>query len=218
MGTFHCKKVATYGHLIAFRYIFLQYRIILDSFRYKVIPSGYYFISIFKLDVHDDLSCDFTNIYIQMGTFHCKEVAAYSHLIAFRHIFFQYRIVLDSFRYKVVASGNHFISILELNVHNDLSLDLLNIYIQVRTFHCEEIAAYSHLIAFRHIFFQYRIVLDSFRYKVVASSDHFISILKLDVHDDVFLDLLYAYIQMCPFFCKEVAAYGHLVSFRYILL
>ena len=88
----------------------------------------------------------------------------------------------------------------------------------MRSLFCKEVAAYGHLIAFRHIFFQYRIVLDSFRYKVVASSDHFISILKLDVHDDVFLDLLYAYIQMCPFFCKEVAAYGHLVSFRYILL
>ena len=86
------------------------------------------------------------------------------------------------------------------------------------SFFCKEVAAYGHLIAFRHIFLQYRIVLDSLRYKVVASSDHFISILKLDIHDNILLDFFYVYIQMRSLFCKEVAAYGHPVTFRHILL
>ena len=153
-----------------------------------------------------------------MCSIFCKEITTYGHFIAFRHILFQYRIIIDTFRQEIVASGDHFVAVFKLDVHNNLCLDFLHINNQLAVFFSKEITAYSHFIAFWYILLQYRIVLDSFRYEVVTSGYHFISVFELNIHDHIFFRFVQINFQFAAFFCQEITAYGHYITFRHILL
>ena len=227
MTAFLGHKVAAYCHPVTFRYILLKYGIVLDSFRYEIVSSGYNFVSILELDVHDNCLniIILFNMDILAATFCHHEVPAYHHVIAFRYILVKDGIILDSFRQEIISSGDkRIVSIYKPNIHNDRGrffTNLLYAYIQMTAFFGHEISTYRHPVACRYILFKYGIVLNSFRYSVVSSSYDFVSVLELDVHNNrrrFFTNLLYAYFQMTVFFGHEISTYCHPVTFRYILL
>ena len=185
---------------------------------YGIVTTGYYFVSVFKLDVHRNFCRNLFDIDYQLAAVFCHEVAADGHLITCGHIFFQHRIVLNTFRYEVISAGYYFISVFKLDVHSNFCRNLLDIDYQLAAVLCHEVAADGHLIAFRYILFQYRIVLYAARYCIISSGYYFISSFKLDIHSNICRNLLDVYYQLATFFGCKIAADGHLIAFRYILL
>ena len=148
MCSLFCEEVTAYSHLVSFRYVLFQNRIIIYTFWYEIIAACNYLIAIFKLDVHDDIFFSLVHINFQLAAFFCHEVTAYSHYIAFWHILFQYGIVLYAFRYKIVTAAYNNIAVFEENVHDNCRIFFFNSYIQVCTFFCHEVTAFSYYIAF----------------------------------------------------------------------
>ena len=218
MCAFFCKEVSADSHLIALWYILLQHRVVLYTFWHKIISSSYHFISIFEGNVHDNVFLDLFYIYIQVCAFFCKEISADSHLVSFRYILFQNRIIINAFRQEIIAACDHFISIFKLDIHDHLCFDFFYANFQFAILFCIEVTAYSHLIAFRHILLQYGVVLYAFRYEIVASGYHFVSVFKLNIHDHIFFSLVQINFQLAAVFCHEITADGHYITFRYILL
>ena len=229
MTAFLGHKVSAHCHPIAFRYILLKYGIVLDSFWYEIVSSGYNFVSILELDVHDNcLSIIILfNMDILAAAFCHHEVPAYHHVVAFRHILVKDGIILYSFRQEIISSGDKgTVSIHEADVHDHFCFrilcDFLYIDIQMTAFLGHKVSAYRHPVAFRYILVKDGIILDSFRQEIISSGDkRIVSIYKPNIHNDrgrFLANLLYAYIQMTAFLGHKVAAYCHPVTFRYILL
>ena len=217
MCAFFCHEVAGYCHFVSFRYVFFQYRVVLNSSWNHVVAARYHFIAIFELNVHDDFFIDFLNRNSQGTIFHCHKISGYCHLVSFRYVLFQYGVVLYSFWYKVVAACYHFIAILELDIHDHIFLDLLDVDFQLSAIFCIEVTRHCHLISFRYKAFQYRVILNSCRNHVIAARDHFVPTFKHDVHPYIFLDLFDADFQFAAVFCIEITGYCHFISFRHIL-
>ena len=199
MCTFFCKEVSAYGHLVSFRYVLFQNRIVVNAFRQEIITTCDHFISIFKLDIHDHLCFDFFYVNFQLTILFCIEVTTDSHLIAFRYILLQYGVVLYAFRYKIISAGYYFIPVFKLDVHDHIFFSLIQINYQLTTVFCHKVTADCHHITFRYILLQYGIVLYAFRYKIVASGYHSIVICKLDIHDNCLIFFFNSYIQVCTF-------------------
>ena len=118
-------EVARDCHLIAFGDILLQNTIVLDACGNSVITAGNNLVAILELNVHGD---DLLNVDNQLAAFLCHEIAGSGHLVAFGDILLQNTIVLDLdvCGNGVVATGDNFVTILELDVHGD-SFDRIRI-------------------------------------------------------------------------------------------
>ena len=213
-----CKEISADGHLIAFRYVLFQNRIIVNAFRQEIITTCDHFISIFKLDIHDHLCFDFFYVNFQLTILFRIEVPTDGHLIAFWYILLQYGVVLYTFRYKIISAGYYFIPVFKLDIHDHIFFSLVQINFQLSSVFCHKITADGHYITFRYILLQYGIVLYAFRYKIVASGYCNITIFEGNVHDNCLFIFFNVYNHVCAIFCHEITADGHHITFRYILL
>ena len=159
-----------------------------------------------------------SDIYIKMSSCDRKEISADCHLIAFRYILLQYRVVLNSLRYKIITAGNHFTVTDEGNVHDDCVINFLKRNFQFSAFFRHKVTADCHLVAFRYILLKDGIVLYAFRNEEISSGDKLVIIHEANVHDNIFVNLLKRNFQFSAFFRHKVTADCHLVAFRYILL
>ena len=200
----------------------LQNLKILDALGQEVVAaSDELAVNGHKADVHDNVGADLLDVDNQLAAVLGHEITGHSHLVPFGHILLQHGVVLNAGRHEVVAAGNDFIAALELDVHDNVGADLLDVDNQLAAVLGHEITGHSHLVPFGHILLQHGVVLNAGRHEVVAAGNKgTISGLEGNVHDDVGIghNLLNADLQLTVLLSHEVAGHGHPIASRHILL
>ena len=228
LATLGDKEVAGLHHLIALGQVLLQNTHVLDALGQEVVAaSDKLAVNGHEADVHDhvlglgsganlnqhtasDLHIASPNNLIplgdvgQSGGVHIGGVRSNSDSLA-SHIL--------AFLGNIVGDGNVLCLIFGRQSHGHSSgSNLLDVDFQLASVLSEEIAAHGHLVAFRHILRQNAVVLSTSGHRVVATGNHLVAILKLDVHDDVGVGLYLPELYQSPILNLHITQSGQFIT------
>ena len=150
-----------------------------------------------------------------MAAFLSEEITGHGHLVPFGYILLQHGVVLHTSGNEVITTSNHFIPILELDVHGHVGADLLDGDIPAAALFHEEVASLGHLIPFGHILLQNAQILNALGQEVVPARDELaVNGHETDVHDHIRGSLRLPQLNQSTVANVHITQSGQLVALR----